>query len=61
MNGVLLPALELVQLFVHLFVLLLSFLKAAPQVPDLLLSLGFDVIGNDHSSLEISLELSPLR
>lgn len=60
LKGVLLLALELIQLFAHLFVLLLGLLKAAPQVPNLLLSLWFDVIGNDYSSLEISLKLSPL-
>lgn len=57
---VLLAIFYFIQFFAQLLVLLLGFLQAAPEVTNLLLSFRFDVISNDHSGLQIRLELTPL-
>lgn len=58
---VLLAALDLVQLFAQLLVLLLGFLQPASQVSNLLLRFRLDVIGDDDSRLQIGLELTPFH
>ena len=57
----LLAALDLIQLFTQLLILILGFLQPATQISNLLLRLGLDVVSNDNSCLQICLELTPLH